>query len=427
MNKKLLAVLCIAFLPYFAFSQESGGLMSADTANMKKIFSTLKKIEFVGFSGYMQPQFQVIQSTGAKSYNGGDFSSNTNNRFMLRRGRFRVDYAKFTKDALPKLNFVFQFDGTERGFAIRDFWGRIYENKLNYFSVTTGMFARPMGFEINLSSGDRETPERGRMSQILMKTERDLGAMISFEPKSTKDWRNHIKIDFGLFNGQGLTSTADFDSHKDIISRVALKQTRISENLWLSGSVSGLFGGLLNLNGSTFEINGNNKYSLVSSTKIAPRKYRGADIQLRIPNKGKMFSEIRLEYISGIQSALQNSTDTPVSLPISNGVASPFYKRRFDGAYFYFLQHIGSQKNQLVAKYDWYDPNKKLSGLEIDDTFSEAEVKYNTVGLGLIRYVNENLKVVFYYELPKNESTNKKEYKRDSKDNSFSTRIQYRF
>lgn len=427
MNKKLLAMLCIASLPYFAFSQENGGLMSADTANMKKIFSTLKKIEFIGFSGYMQPQFQITQSKGAKSFNGGDFSSNTNNRFMLRRGRFRIDYAKFTNDALPKLNFVFQFDGTERGFTIRDFWGRIYENKLNYFSITTGMFARPMGFEVNLSSSDRESLERGRMSQILMKTERDLGAMISFEPKGTTNWRNHIKIDFGLFNGQGLTSTFDFDSHKDIISRVALKQTKISEKLWLSGSISGLFGGLLNLNGSTFEINGNKEYSLIKSTKIAPRQYRGADLQLRIPNKGKMFSELRLEYISGTQSALLNSTDTPVSLPITNGVATPFYKRRFAGAYFYYLQHIGSHKNQFVAKYDWYDPNKKLSGLEINEAFSEAEIKFNTLGLGLIRYVNENLKVVCYFEIPKNELTNKKEFKVDTRDNSFSTRIQYRF
>ena len=67
------------------------------------------------------------------------------------------------------------------------------------------MFARPFGYEVNLSSSDREAPERGRMSQILMKTERDLGVMASFEPKKTKHFFKHIKIDGGFFNGQGLT------------------------------------------------------------------------------------------------------------------------------------------------------------------------------------------------------------------------------
>ena len=83
----------------------------------------------------------------------------------------------------PSVQFVFQFDGTERGVNIRDFWGRIFENKWKLFTFTTGMFARPFGYETNLSSGDRESPERGRMNQILMRTERDLGAMFSVEPR----------------------------------------------------------------------------------------------------------------------------------------------------------------------------------------------------------------------------------------------------
>ena len=46
------------------------------------------------------------------------------------------------------------------------------------------MFARPFGFEINYSSSDRESPERGRKSQILMKGERDL----DFKIHLTNNW-----------------------------------------------------------------------------------------------------------------------------------------------------------------------------------------------------------------------------------------------
>ena len=60
------------------------------------------------------------------------------------------------------------------------------------------------------------------MSQILMKTERDLGAMISFEPRKPDHPLRYLKIDAGLFNGQGLSASADFDSHKDFITRAGL-------------------------------------------------------------------------------------------------------------------------------------------------------------------------------------------------------------
>src|SRR5690348_14423226 len=49
-------------------------------------------------SGYMQPQFQVAQSTGAPSYAGGNFSEFSNNRFMLRRARLKFDYVLPSKD-----------------------------------------------------------------------------------------------------------------------------------------------------------------------------------------------------------------------------------------------------------------------------------------------------------------------------------------
>jgi hypothetical protein len=100
---------------------------------------------------------------------------------------------------------------------------RVFETKKNTLAMTAGFFARPFGFEVNLGSSYRETPERGRMSQTLMPGERDLGVMFSFEPQSKAHKLYHLKWDAGFFNGQGASGTTDFDSHKDFISRITLK------------------------------------------------------------------------------------------------------------------------------------------------------------------------------------------------------------
>ena len=195
-------------------------------------------------SGYFQPQFQVASEKGAKTFSGGDFAKNSNNRFMIRRGRIRFDYAHFHHDGIPQAQVVFQFDGSEKGVAIRDFWGRYYENRWELFSFTAGMFARPFGYEVNLGSGDRESPERARMSQTLMRTERDLGMMATFEPRKKSNRLRMFKIDLGVFNGQGLTGPDEYDSYKDLIGKISLKSTPVAKNILLSASASILEGGI---------------------------------------------------------------------------------------------------------------------------------------------------------------------------------------
>src|SRR5918993_1117534 len=67
----------------------------------------LKRYENLHFSGYMQPQFQVIQQKGAASFAGGNFSEFTDNRFMLRRARVKMDYFLPSKNEGPKALFTF--------------------------------------------------------------------------------------------------------------------------------------------------------------------------------------------------------------------------------------------------------------------------------------------------------------------------------
>jgi hypothetical protein len=429
----------ILFLFFIILSGSCSGqflmdIIDTTTELGKSVLSVSKRFDNIRISGYMQPQFQVIQQKGARSYNGGDFAPNVNNRFMLRRGRIRFDYVHFNADNRPSVQFVFQFDGTERGVFIRDFWGRIFENKFKLFSFTSGMFARPFSYELNVSSSDRETPERGRMSQILMKTERDMGAMISFEPRQKNHPLRRIKIDAGLFNGPGLTASADYDSYKDFIARVGIKPFPVTKNTQFSIAASYLNGGLLqNTKYRYITVSSSQGKFLISDSsvnnigKIAPRKYYGADIQLKIKHKAG-FTELRAEFMAGKQTSFANTSETPAAIP--SDFSGAFYIRNFNGAYFYFLQNVINVKHQVVVKYDWYDPNTDVSKNDIGKAganINEANIKYSTLGFGYINYLNENLKLVLWYEKVVNEKTLLDNYSTDLKDDVFTCRLQFRF
>lgn len=433
MLKKCYLLLSLTVATLFCHAQFLMDMVDTTKDLGKGMLSIYKKFDNVRIGGYIQPQFQIAQDKGVKSFAGGDFATNVNNRFMLRRGRIRFDYIHFAEKTGPSVQFVFQFDGTERGVFIRDFWGRIFENKYKVFSLTTGMFARPFSYELNLSSSDRESPERGRMSQLLMKTERDMGAMISFEPRTKSHPLHNFKIEAGIFNGQGLAATADFDSHKDFISRIALKPVSIAKNIQFSMGASYLNGGMLqntkyvytsatNAAGNTFVVDS----SSTNLGKIAPRKYYGIDAQLKIKTKAG-FTELRAELMSGKQTATAGSSETPAAL--LTGLEG-YYIRKFNGAFFYLLHNVFSRHHQLGIKYDWYDPNTNVKGLDIGKSgtsINATNIKYNTLGFGYINYVNDNLKLVLWYEKVTNEKTQIAGFTGDVKDDIFTCRLQFRF
>jgi hypothetical protein len=391
----------------------------------------LKRFENLQFTGYIQPQFQLADTEGAKSYNGGDFSAFSKSRFMLRRARVKLDYLLTTGDRYPKALFTFQVDATERGVNVRDMFMRLYETKGHNFYFTAGLFARPFGYEVNLSSAYRETPERGRMSQILMPTERDIGAMITYEPIRKQAKNKFLKLDAGLFNGQGLSGTTDFDSHKDIISRLTIKPVPLKKIL-ISGGLSLLYGGWRQGVKYIYQLqtaaNGDKIFIVDSSLsnigKIAPRHYYGADIQIILKHAWGQ-TEWRAEYWKGKQPGTANSTTNPGTLP-----TTPTYRRNFDGAFFYFLQNIINSQNQLLIKYDWYDPNIRVKARDIgknNTNLTSADIKFSTLGIGYAYYFNDHIKMILYYEFVKNELTQLINYTFDQKDNVFTCRLQFRF
>ncbi len=399
--------ICLLFVLLASVAWSQRYLADLDTSFFIKdtVRPFIKRFENLRISGYMQPQFQVAQADGAQSYEGGNFAQFSQSRFMLRRARVKIDYLLMSKEKFPQALFTFQVDATERGVIVRDMFIRLFETKSNNFSMTAGFFARPFGYEVNLGSSYRESPERGRMSQILMPGERDLGVMFSFEPQEKKHKLYHFKLDAGFFNGQGASGTTDFDSHKDFISRLTIRPYYLNK-AELSGGLSLLRGGWKNgtkyIYSTHIDSNGDKLFTVDSALsnlgKSSPRHYYGADVQLKLKNSWGA-AEWRAEYWFGTQPGTANSTTNPGSLPNSNGVPLPSYIRHYDGAYFYFLQNIINERNQLILKYDWYDPNIKVKKGDIGKAgtnLTSADIKFSTFGIGYAYYFNPQTRRIMF-------------------------------
>lgn len=436
-KKRVFTVLAALFLAITAHSQRYLADIDSSFFIKDTVRPVIKRFENLRITGYMQPQFQLAEADGAASFAGGNFSQYSRSRFMLRRARIKIDYVMMSKTKYPRALFTFQVDATERGVVVRDMFIKLFETKKNMFSMMAGLFARPFGYEVNLSSMFREAPERGRMSQILMPSERDVGVMLTYEPQDKKQHvLSHIKFDVGFFNGQGLSGTTDFDSHKDLISRMFVKPVILNKTE-ITGGLSYLNGGWKNgtkyvyRNGTA--ANGDKLFIVDSSVanlgKSSPRHYYGGDLQVKV-HHGWGETELRTEYWFGTQPGTSLSTSNPGTLPTSNGNPVPTYVRHFDGAFLLFLQNIVNAKHQLIVKHDWYDPNIKVMKDDIGKAgtnFTPADVKFTTLGLGYIYHFNPQIKLVLYYDFVKNETTQLSGYTSDLADNVLTCRLQFRF
>jgi len=83
----------------------------------------------------------------------------------------------------------------------------------------------------------------------------------------------------------------------------------------------------------------------------------------------------------------------------------------------------------VVFKYDFYDPNTKVVGQQINSSnkFGLGDVRYQTFGYGVNYLVNQNVKVMAYYDNVVNEKVGIAGYGNDKNDNIFTLRVQYKF
>lgn len=458
-------ILISAFLSCQILMNAQNPMNALDTipGKVEQLQSGLKNLNKLKVSGYIQFQWQHADTIGsAAAFSGGDFKK-TDNRFMIRRGRIKFAYTNELSQ------YVLQFDVTEKGMGIKDAYISLTDPWLKTVTLTGGAFNRPFGYEIEFSSGSRETPERSRIFQTLFNQERDLGAKIKLQAPKSSPW-HLLKLDAGLFGGNGLN--VETDPYKDFIGHLSATKTFNDENIHLGLGVSYYNGGWAAGTKYIYRMSdistpgGTVKGFQVDSTgyKVGDRikrEYFGVDGQMSVKSALGM-TTLRGEYLWGTQPATEKTSSSPTgawmkepttvysttvdettheATTTAKTVTNAYnpYIRSFQGGYVYLGQSLGQSKHELMCKYDWYDPNTKISGHAIgaNGSFTGApDLKYSTWGFGWIYHWNKNVKVTAYYEVVDNEVSNQKSmsngskiktYGSDQSDNVFTFRIQYKF
>lgn len=389
------------------------------------------KAKRLKITGYIQPQFQYIDSAGAQSFAGGDFGSGTtkyNNRFTMRRARFKFTYT------YSNILLMVNIDARETGLNMRETYAKITDPWKNMFSLTAGLLQTQFGFELTQSSSEREAPERARYNQILFPVERDLGVFGSVViPKSSKLFG--LKLDVACMNGAAGVAP-EFDSYKDYTGRLQYTKATKSEKLIFAVGGSYYNGGYRigtqkDYNFTTLA-NGDKGFSFAPDTanydRKARKEYMGADIQASL-DWPIGITTVRAEYIQGDQPGT-NASNQRANNSLSAMPTTSIYHRQFNGAYFYLIQDVGQSKFQIVLKYDWFDPNTGIKGTDIGKTgtgTNTGDIRFDTYGFGVNYRINSYAKVMAYYDVVKNEITSVGAYKKDVNDNVFTLRFQIKY
>ncbi len=334
------------------------------------IKNTLTLLNKLKISGYMQGQFQYGQKDAALTV--GEVNENPDksfNRIGVRRGRLKFVYEEGIAGG------VFQIDLTEKGIGLKDAYFNLKDPWIKTNALRAGIFDRPFGYEITYSSGLRESPERSKVFRTLFPDERDMGAMLILQAPKTSPF-HFIKVQGGLFAGNGIKK--ETDNRKDFIGQLILSPYNGSDirvGLGASYYNGGVYQGtdsVYSMNGKEFVLNNNPK----NKGKFAKRDYIGFDAQLVLKSLlGR--SQLRAEYLFGSQPGTQNSTNSPNGgLPVDNT-----YLRNFTGGYIMLVHDIFTLPLAAVVKYDWYDPNTKVSGSYIGlNGTGKADAKQKTWG-----------------------------------------------
>jgi phosphate-selective porin len=319
---------------------------------------------------------------------------------------------------------IFELDITEKGVGPKDAYLNVKDPWLETISLRVGIFDRPFGNEVAYSSSKLESPERSTLCQTFFPDEKDLGAMLTLQAAKTSPW-NFLKLDAGLFAGNSINR--ETDSRLDFIGHLSADKN-LGSNVKIGGGVSYYNGGVFQGTENIYSMK--NKEFLLNNNadnkgQFAKREYFGIDAQFSVISVLGM-SQLRTEYLFGEQPGGQSNSKSPnaSTLPTTDT-----YNRNFSGGYVILIQDLGKLPLSAVLKYDWYDPNTKLSENEIGiNNTSAGDIAKNIFGFGLLWRATNNLRLQAYYEINKNETTeNIDKYKNDLKDNVFTLRLQYKF
>jgi len=402
------------------------------TETLEGAMKTLQKFKV---SGYIQTQYQYSETDAdginfklAKGRNDQEKKDLDGfSRFGVRRGRIKFTYT----DGL--VEGVFQPDFTEKGIAFKDVYLSVKDPWFGTSSLKAGIFDRPFGHEIAYSSSRRESPERSRIVQSLFPDERDLGAMLTLQASKNSPW-NILKLEAGMFAGNGIRP--QFESKMDFIGHLSVAKN-IGDNMTISGGVSAYLGSMYQGDSSVYVMK-DNKFVLDSKNadnigKYAKRQYIGFDLQFSAMTVAGL-TQLRGEYIFGEHAGNKSGA---YSFKTEALPTDATYMRKLSGGYVILTQDLGTTPFTIIAKYDWYNPNTEVSG---NDITNKGEILMSNIGLGAMWRINNALRLTAYYDIVKNETTDKLKdtkdadgkitaygYEGNRKDNVFTLRLQYKF
>ena len=378
-------------------------------------FSKLNRLKI---TGYVQAQWQLAETKGIDGFqDGGKFNNNTINRFMLRRGHLKFTYTSGIAQ------IVFLPNLTEKGVSIKDAYLNLSApNK--YISGRLGLFTVPFGYEINTASSVLESPERSRMFVSFFPNIRDLGAMLILDGQ---DVVPGLKLEAGFFSGNGIG--AETDSRKDFAGRLIYEKK--IKNSKLGAICSYYNGGVLNPVDTNYVFSKDNGFTTKTgdvSKTYELRQYFGIGFSFTTSSSiGN--TKLTAEYLFGSQPGTKTANNNPAGTSFGNGTA-PIYLRDFNGYYAMLVQDIGKTPHSIVLKYDYYDPNTKISGDDIGllAGTGAADIAYQTIGAGYIFDLSNNIRLSAYYNIPINEkSINLQEYDKRIKQSILTLRTQVKF
>ncbi|KGL56859.1 hypothetical protein HQ50_00705 [Porphyromonas sp. COT-052 OH4946] len=422
MNKNLILSVCFCLSGMAAFAQnnQQDSILRAleeRVAAQEEVTRENKKIKI---SGYVQGYFQHGEKQA--SLNVGSPNENTDeafNRIGIRRGHLKFAYGDKWGGV------VLQMDVTEKGVGLKDAYMDLKSPLGDASSIRAGLFDRPFGHEIGYSSSRRESPERSMIFRTLFPNERDLGAKVVLQTGKTSPW-HFLKLEAGLFAGNGIKP--EIDNRKDFIGRISAGNTIGNAIEWGIGASlysGGVYQGstkVFRMNGSDFELDDKEG----NKGAFATRRYYGVDAQFSYYSSTTGMTRLRGEFIGGTQPGTDASSKSPNS---SSLPTADTYIRPVSGGYILLAQDIATLPFTAIAKYDWYDPNTKVSKDEIGKGYTgKADIAYQTLGLGLIWRATSSIKLTAYHEWVNNEKTaSLSSYTKDRQDNRLYLCVQYKF
>lgn len=296
------------------------------------------------------------------------------------------------------------------------------------FGVQAGVLDGP-SIRIFAWSSNRETPERSRLFQTLP-GERDLGAKVFYAPQISRSSPCRTRT---LQRGR---AECEPRSTTDLVGHLGYQIPFEEQNAELDLGLSGYFGNVRSASKFVYGIadaSTGAKRFVVDSTASnlssgVARAYVGADAQLNVFAFGGTI--LRGEVVMGKRPGTLSS-NASLQAAISGDVA----KRSFTDLCLprpeFSFQPLHRQVRRPESEY-----RGEHFGFPYRNEPDGSGHSVPTLGLGYIHYLDDNVKVVLYYELIANAkpdagslstSSSLYPYTADVRDNVLTVRMQYKF